>query len=584
MKRSILLLVVSCLYLSVLAQSNFGEVNIGNQDQFTLVTDSPIITDLGFSQACAWGDYDADGNLDLYVTNSWTNDDNLFYHNNGDGTFTKVTSGDIANDGGNSNGCTWGDYNNDGYLDLFVANVNDQNNFFYTNNGDATFTKNISSIISSDAGWSYGSAWGDYDNDGNIDLYVANYYDQKNFLYHNNGEGSFEKITSGAITNDMQSSQNAVWADLNNDGYIDLLVANYGLNGIYSNNKEGGFSKITNGLIATDNANSFGISVGDYNNDGLLDVFVANWSGVNSLYKNLGDFNFEKIVSGEMVTTSANTEGSAWGDYDNDGYLDLFITNDGINYLYRNNGDETFTSISNWNINVDGENSNGCALADYDNDGFLDLFIANGGNQTNLLYHNNPNTNNWLKIKLIGEEHNMSGIGARVSVLANINGQSRWQYREISAQSGGGYGSQNGLIANFGLANATIIESLIIKWNNNNIQYLQNIPVNSILTITEQENNSIDDRKTNDFNITVFPNPFLDEVNIEYELLRKANVDIKAFDINGKLVKCCIKNELRSKGKHKCTISADSFFDSDIYLLQICIDGNIYTTKLISTR
>src|SRR5437773_5816887 len=125
----------------------------------------------GFSTGCAWGDYDNDGYLDLFVPNN--NENNFLYHNNRDGTFTKITSGRIVTDGGNSFGAAWGDYDNDGFLDLFVANVN-QKNFLYRNNGDGTFTKITSGAIVNDVGYSWGAAWGDYDNDGFLDLFVAN--------------------------------------------------------------------------------------------------------------------------------------------------------------------------------------------------------------------------------------------------------------------------------------------------------------------------------------------------------------------------------------------------------------------------
>jgi len=314
-----------------------------------------------------------------------------------------------------------------------------------------------------------------------------------------------------------------------------------GLNCIYANNQNGTFTKITLGTIVTESLNSFGVSIADYNNDGLLDIYVTEWHSANSLYKNLGNFVFEKITTGNIVSEYSDTEGSTWGDYNNDGFKDLFTTNDGVNFLYKNNGDETFTKIDDLNICTEGDNSNGCSFTDYNNDGFVDLFIANGGNQTNLLYYNTKNENNWLKIKCIGVEHNNSAIGVRVAVLATINNQQMWQYQEVSAQSGGGYGSQNGLVLNFGLGNATKVDSVIVKWNNRINENFSKIPVNSKLTIIQNIDNSVKENNSNLSFVDVYPNPFTEQINFNYSLQNKSVVDMKIFATDGKLVDHCIE-------------------------------------------
>src|SRR5439155_143910 len=198
-------------------------IELPSQAQFTAITNGPVVKDGGDSTGCAWGDYDNDGFLDLFVSNE-QGQNNFLFHNNGDGSFAKIISGNIVNDGGASYGCTWGDYDNDGFLDLFVANLN-ENNFLYHNNGDGTFTKVTSGRIVSDGGASQGCAWGDYDNDGLLDLFVAN-RNQINFLYHNDGNGAFTAITNGAIVNDVDYSWSPAWVDYDNDGFLDLFVAN----------------------------------------------------------------------------------------------------------------------------------------------------------------------------------------------------------------------------------------------------------------------------------------------------------------------------------------------------------------------
>jgi len=470
------------IIITVLIMSWFQDtISLPN---FRLIDKCEVITDLGFSQGCAWGDYNNDGYVDLFVTNNWIPTPNLFYKNNGDGTFTKLTMKPIAFLGEYSNGCTWGDYNNDGLLDLYVANVNNKVNYFFENKGNDVFLQIKNQCLVTDTFWSYGCTWGDYDNDGYLDLYVSNYKNQENILYHNNGGKYFSRVLHENIISIKKNSQNAVWADFNNDGYVDLVVANKEANDFYVNTTKGSFKKISNDFTK-EYKNSFGISVADFNNDGLLDIFVANWYDANSLFENLGDFQFKKIKI-QNLNSPSYTEGSAWGDVNNDGKIDLFITNDGVNVLYLNKGDNTFIAFDTLNISIDGKNSNGCTFADYDNDGFLDLFIANGGNQTNLLYHNEGNNNNWIEIKCVGTIHNASGIGTRVSVLSTIDGRKIWQHQEVLSQTGGGYGGQNPLTLHFGLQQSNKVDSIIVKWGNNKVQYLTNVSVNQVIKVFEE--------------------------------------------------------------------------------------------------
>ncbi len=172
---------------------------------FTKITQGDFVNDGGWSYAMCWADFNNDGFQDLFVTNNNSaNQNNMMYFNDGTGGFTKVTDGPVVNDGGSSYGCTAADIDNDGDIDLFVSNYN-ENNFLYLNNGDGTFTKVTSGSIVTDGGKSVGCAFGDYDNDGFVDLYVAN-RDQVNFLYHNNGNATFTKITTGEIVTDVANS------------------------------------------------------------------------------------------------------------------------------------------------------------------------------------------------------------------------------------------------------------------------------------------------------------------------------------------------------------------------------------------
>ncbi|MFQ5675188.1 MAG: FG-GAP-like repeat-containing protein, partial [bacterium] len=222
-------------------ESGFSnEVGVTPNALFTRITTGDIVNDSGLSGGCSWGDYDNDGDLDLFVSNL-SDDDNFLYSNNSDGTFTKITVGEIVNDGGKSVGSSWGDYDNDGDLDLFVANEHGQNNFLYQNSGNGTFSKITIGAIVVDGGNSLSTSWGDYDNDGNLDLYVAN-SGNNNFLYQNNGDGTFTSITTSTIV-EMGNFRGCNWVDYDNDGDLDLFVAIWGDNNfLYANNGNGTFN------------------------------------------------------------------------------------------------------------------------------------------------------------------------------------------------------------------------------------------------------------------------------------------------------------------------------------------------------
>ncbi len=460
-----------------------------NAQSFTKLTTGAIVNDIATSRGSAWADYDNDGDVDLFRANS-NGENNVLYRNNGDGTFTKINNIIIVQDDGTSLGCSWGDYDNDGNLDLFVANANNESNVLYRNNGNGTFTKVSTGAIVNDGGDSKGCAWGDYDNDGNLDLFVAN-KDQNSFLYHNNGNGTFTKITDGDIVSNVGDSEGCSWGDFDNDGDLDLFVANISdqNNFLYQNNGNGTFKKITAGPIVTDGGQSRGGSWGDYDNDGDLDLYVTNKNQRNFLYRNDGppNYTFTKITSDVIVAEIAQSQGSIWDDFDNDGDLDLFVANDANqnDFLFRNNGDATFTKITSGAVVQDTTQGGISSVSgDYDNDGDLDLFVANSARK-NSLFSNNGNSNSWINIRCVGTISNTSAIGAKVGVKATINGKPFWQIRDVSGQTG--YLSQNSLNAEFGLGNATIIDSVKIEWPSRITQFLTNEGVNQFLTVMEPQ-------------------------------------------------------------------------------------------------
>jgi hypothetical protein len=366
----------------------------------------------------------------------------------------------------------------------------------YRNVGSGTFLVVPGGPGASEHNYFGMGAWADYDGDGWLDFFstvisgTAQLY--HNNLYHNNRDGTFIAIKTGSIVTDIGAGVGCAWADYDNDGFPDLFVANSvvdnALNFLYHNNGDGTLTRITNDVVALDRGLCSCAAWGDFDNDGFLDLFVAGRNTTNRLYRNRGDGGFEKITAGLLLNNPAGStiHGASWGDYDNDGYLDLFIANEfGNNALFHNNGDGTFLQIKSEPMTSETGNKGAVAWVDYDNDGFLDLFVTRGGDQspqTNLLYHNNGNPNHWLKVQCVGTVSNRSAIGTKVRVLATVHGKRLWQLREITG--GGGWNSVP-LLAHFGLGDATNIEMMRIEWPSGTVQEFHNQQVNQSLLITE---------------------------------------------------------------------------------------------------
>lgn len=449
--------------------------------------------DTGHSWSASWADYDNDGYEDLYVTEFMHWKGNYMYHNNGDGTFSKETSGSQVTDRGAAAGSSWGDYDNDGDLDLFVSNNVRAVNHLYRNDGDGNFTRVDAGDVSNYGGYCHNAAWIDFNNDGWLDLFVSDYMPTKfNMLYKNNGDGTFSTETSSEISLEAKFSMGATWADYDGDGLLDLFVPNgrNDNNSLYHNDGNGKFTKITSGAIVSDAGNSTGSSWADFDNDGDMDLYVTNASNQkNFFYVNNGDGTFSKNTSSLIVSEEGHSHGSGWFDLENDGDLDLLVGNDADNpnYLYINNADGTFTKQENI-MTEDTENSMGLAFSDMDNDGDMDIFVANKGNQANSFYLNSSGScNNWKCFILQGSRSNKSAIGARLRIKATINGQTVWQTREISSQSGGGSSSQSTLRAYVGLGDATNIDSVVIDWPSGFEQHLTNLYTNDCQTIVEED-------------------------------------------------------------------------------------------------
>ena len=490
----------------------------------------------------AFFDYDADGDPDLYLVNGASLPGyhtseipiNSLYENNGNGTFTDVTLKAGVGDTGYGHGCAVGDYDNNGYLDIYVTNYG--KNRLYRNNGDGTFTDVTEKAGVSEPRWSTSCAFADYDRDGNIDLYVVNYLEynidenpwcgkkdkgiraycepdnfqaQADTLYRNNGDGTFTDVTKLAgIYNDTGKGLGVVWGDYNNDGNPDFYVANDSTeNFFYTNLGNGKFSEVgfMIGVALSENGvaeNGMGTAFGDWDNNGWLDLTVTNYADqTNTFYHNDGDGFFTdatSITKTALITYPYLGWATVFVDYDNDGYGDVFVANGHLqdnlnalglegtyaqrNLLFQNKQNGTFTEVSQTlgtGFNLE-DVSRGATFADYDLDGDIDIFVTNSNTPPRLLRNDGGNRNNWIQIKMKATRSASDAVGTRVKITTGDLSQ----IREV--QSGDGYLSQRELKLHFGIGKHNKVDKIEILWVSGSTQIVQQVPANQVLSLQEE--------------------------------------------------------------------------------------------------
>ena len=491
----------------------------------------------------AFFDYDNDGDPDLYLVNGaplpgYNTSDiptNCLYQNNGDGTFTDVTQKAKIGDAGYGHGCAVGDYNNDGNLDLYVTNYG--KNRLYRNNGDTTFSDVTEEAGVPEPRWSTGCAFADYDQDGNLDLYVVNYIvfslDEENpwcglkekgirayckpdnfiaqsdTLFRNNGDGTFTDVTKlTGIHNPNGKGLGVAWGDYNNDGNVDIYVANDSTeNFFFQNLGNGKFTEIgfMIGVALSENGiveNGMGTAFGDWDNDGWLDLTVTNYTDqTNTFYHNDKDGFFTdstSITKTAKITYQYVGWGTAFVDIDNDGYGDVFVANGHLhdnlrelgqegtygqrNLLFHNLHNGTFTEVSqSLGAGMKFEDvSRGATFADYDLDGDIDILVTNSNTPPRLLRNDGGNRNNWLQLRLKATNSSSDAIGARVKVTTG----ELTQIREV--QSGDGYLSQRELKLHFGIGKHQKIDRIEVRWVGGNIQVIESVTANQVLLLIEK--------------------------------------------------------------------------------------------------
>ena len=559
---------------------------------FTRIVDpaNPVVNDALESGGGSWIDLDDDGFLDLLVANgNLTDQDDNLYLNVGGAGFVRVESGPVVASGGSSIGGTWGDYDEDGVADLFVTNRNNFGNFLFHGDGDTLFTQITSGEPVTDIANSNSSSWTDIDRDGDLDLYVVN-FGGTDFLYVNGGAPSY--AFTGVDTASCQLGNAATipgaWADYDNDRDQDLFIGIAGNNNDVLHRNDGGFRFTA--IAFADARATLGASWGDYDNDGDLDLVTASFTNQASLlYQNTGapTYALSPVIGSAISAVTGNAVGSGWGDCDNDGDLDLFIARDGQVGLFFENGGPpgyTFTRVLTGTLVTDVGNSFGCVWGDYDNDGGLDLFVANRLNQQNFLYHNDGNANHWLNVRCIGSISNRSAIGARVTVVATIGGTRRSQMQEVCGQTG--YNSQN-LDLHFGLGDATAADTIVVAWPSGANDTLSAVAADALVRVTERsqvtgvEDGAIDLRGAGPLELRQLG--MGKNLAIEFALTNAAAVRVDLFDLSGRAIDSA-QHGWRAAGRHRMPILEGRAPASGVYVCRVVAGNQRGSLKLTQVR
>jgi hypothetical protein len=491
---------------------------------------------------CAFFDYDNDGWMDIYLVNSGKCDfydphpplRNALYRNNRDGTFTDVTEKAGVGVGGYGQGVAVGDYDGDGFPDLYVTQYG--RSVLFHNNGDGTITDVTEKAGVACPGWASSAAWFDYDNDGRLDLFVGHFVEfdksknlpcasgdspgyciprlykpMTNWLFHNNGDGTFTDVSKASgIGGFLGKAWGVVAADINNDGRMDIFVANDTVqNFLFVNRGNGKFEEVgSQAGVAYSEAgrprSGMGVDSADFNQDGWMDLFVANIDHeMFSLYQNNHDETFDDRALPTGIAKATRLM-SGWGlkffDYDNDGDLDLFLSNGNpddliqvfhkdVSYeepllLFHGNG-KVLTNVSAESGPVFEKrmSARGLALGDFNNDGAVDVLISCNNEPPVLLQNNAGRENHWLGLKLIGKKANIDAVGAIVTYQAGDLKRSRTKV------GGGSYLSSHDPRVVLGLGKRTKIDWVEIKWPQPSglVQRLTNLPVDRYITVREGE-------------------------------------------------------------------------------------------------
>jgi hypothetical protein len=604
------------------------------QSGFTDVTQMSGVHHRGYNAmqmggGSAWFDYDGDGDEDLIAVGG--TGDNKLFSNNGNGTFTDVTiAAGLGNITWDTQGVVTGDVDNDGFREIFISTMWHQPNLFFHNNGDGTFTDaSITSGIGIDSMWVSSAAFGDYDSDGLLDLYRGNYvwlgqaitdstgqpigYAHRcngNSLFRNNGNGTFTDIGAQAMVNDTGCALSVVFTDYDLDNDPDILVANdFGMwvkpNGLYQNNFPGPYADVGASTYADQAMYGMGIAVGDYDHDLDLDYYVTD-IGAAALYQQQANHTFfqtaafagleDDSIGGAMATGWGN----AWIDYDNDKWQDMFIAHGYIQLIpifenvvqdpdkmYRNLGNGTFQDVT-LALNLGDTNAGrGMSMADYDKDGDLDMFVSVvnlslGGTEPSRLYSNDySGGGHWLQVEPRGTYSNRDAFGAKMIVRI---GAEKWVHE---VNGGSNHMSQHSNIAHFGMGTDTIVDSLWVIWPNGGVQLLTGIVGDQRILVVEDSAGFLQIPSPEITGFKVYPNPSEANIHVDFTVLSGKQVSFCILDMTGRLVWASDMHVIPGQAQRwtwdgKMANGMETA--AGMYLLRMKSGSEVKTTRIVRSR
>jgi hypothetical protein len=544
------------------------------QNYYQEISAEAGISHPGFNRSAAVGDYNNDGHDDIFVCR--INSSNLLYKNNGDNTFTEVAAELGLDFSGNSNTAVWGDLDNDGWIDLYVTS-RAQANLLYHNNGDGTFTE-----IGETAGVAVkrnprSVHVVDYDKDGLLDIYVANLGEENNF-FKNLGNMTFEEVIFQTNAVDRSIAQAAIFFDYDNDGDQDLYLSHdaYRTNILYRNNDQGYFQNVAKESNTDIEIQSMGVDVADINRDGWLDMYITNL-GKNVVLMNNQDGTFRNASTETGLTDVGMGWGNVFLDFDNDGLIDVYTANDSYfspppNVLQRNLGKDTFGIVDANTAIASKGGGYGAATLDVNHDGLLDIFVSNTGNDGNQLFLNiTSNSGNYLKIKARGTTSNRDAIGTKITL------ESEGQIFTDEINGGSGFASQNSLTLHFGLGNLENIDKMTVVWPNGNKEVYENLPVNEKLNLFEGEGWFYDSLPL--YELLLGPNPMDERQTVSLSIRKPQFIDIQLLDLKAGVVYQLVSEEMPA-GVHGFEWKKGNL-QAGLYFLKVISDNGVDIRKVV---
>ncbi|TMM53381.1 T9SS type A sorting domain-containing protein [Maribacter algarum] len=608
MQKNYVKLIIIFLFLHFLMSGNilcaqqFSETNVR------------ILSEMGGNFGNAVADYDQDGDMDIFIVayNSFQPDEPKTWSrllNNRGGWFEDVTiEAGFGNQHSNADGtdvklgASWGDYDNDGFPDLLLAHQDGTE--LYRNMGDGTFADvtTESNIVPCQGCSSSSGLWWDYDKDGDLDLYL-NYLNVPNRLFNNQGDGTFTEIEGALNLDNPSRTWSSLPIDPNRDGWMDLYVVNdFGLGRFYLNQEGKDFVDLTEVYNLVNNGDGMGSSIGDYNNDGYFDIYITNIAEFikNPLFMGTESGVFENTQEREQVGDGHFGWGNKFFDADNDGDEDLYIVNGQTDLQYNNvffknlriEGEERF---ENWSVRsgADGNaNGMGAEVFDFDNDGDLDILVSNPGDNPPYLYKNETaNPNAWLKVHLEGTASNRSALGAVLKVASE--GHFMHRFHHGSTMMG-----QSLKPVHFGLGKTQKVDSLIISWPSGLEETIYNIAVNQSIKIVEGQNmvegevyvaNEVPVEEeiaviAEESSMTIYPNPFTQSITFNMKLEEGEEVDVTIYSMRGLKV---YEHQEKAGNPSEWTCNWNGLTNagvkaqSGMYLYRIQTAGRVWMGKLM---